>query len=140
MSAAEENLWGDLPLKDIGGTPSSLLRKQADVLSKLTDGLLVGRVTNAPVKMGGEPMMQNSFAIVAPALSNYSVDVLRLYHPPVLYPAKIRGVLGLEPLVEVEDEKALRAELKKIFQSDEVRRVVRSLIAQINEEKASKSD
>lgn len=131
----EENLWGKLPVDDKIATPVSILRQQGAVLSELTGGLLTARVTSTPVSMSGESLIMHAFAIVAPALSNYSVEVLRVFHAPILYPAKVRPMLVEVPrLDEVADESGLKAKLTEILQDEKVHAIVRSLLAQVRDD------
>jgi hypothetical protein len=130
----EENLWGKLPLGDDLATPVSILRKQSVVLGELTGGLLTGRITSTPVSLNSESMMMHSLNIVAPALSNYSVEIVRVFHPPTLYPTKVRPMLVAPPILdEVVDESALKEKLAEILQDSKVHAIVRSLLAQVRE-------
>lgn len=131
----EENLWGNLPVNDKIATPVSILRQQGAVLSKLTGGLLTARITSTPVSMNEESLIMHAFAIVAPALSNYSVEIVRVFHAPILYPVKVRPMLvEVRNLDEVADEAGLKSKLTEILQDEKVHAVVRSLLAQVRDD------
>jgi hypothetical protein len=120
-----ESLWPSVKFEPVR-TPHAILAEQAGLLSQNTNGLLVGRVTRSQ-EHGN--FISNLF-IVAPSLNNYAYRVLRLYHPVALYPVTVSPEFS-SPNVEAADEKELLAALKEILSSDEIRRVLNGLMAQV---------
>lgn len=121
-----DDLWGDLPIGERLRTPVSILREQAAILEKKTDGLLIGRVVNEP--MEGTFLLY--FSIVAPALNNYTYRILQVEHEIELYPLEVFDpVTGND--YTCEDESAFREKLKEILSSEPVRNAVIGLLSQI---------
>jgi hypothetical protein len=120
------NLWGELPEVSSVLTPTAILNGQAQVLAKMTDGLLTARTELARDGQDFEITMN----IVATSLDNYYYEVLRIKHGVDLYPAWVLG-WDKEPQVECENYQALEKAVAQVLQSDRVRRVIRGLLAQV---------
>ena len=121
-----ENLWGELPLSTPIRTPTVILQEQANTLTELTKGVLVGRVQQSTAG----PNFQSTLLIVAPSLNNYSYSVVSIQHPITLYPLTlIDHTVGLG--VDQPDEEQFISSLGRILSSDAIKRVVAGLMAQI---------
>jgi hypothetical protein len=125
---AEKNLWGQLPSADEVRSPGQILKEQASMLTKLTNGVLEGAVRMHQLR--GDFIL--TFKIIAPALDNYEYSVLHVGHKVELYPLRVQpswDVNGLEA-VECENEDEFEEALTQIFGDARVRGVITSLIAQ----------
>ena len=125
---SDENLWGDITVDPNVETPLSILKAQGAALKEATKGILDGRV----VQSSTDRRLVYEFRVVVPGLGNYSATILRIMHEMTLYPVHIVNVFTDEVL-EAQDAASLRAALKAVFQSEEVRRIVRGLAAQAME-------
>lgn len=121
-----ENLWPE----DFGMIssvpPVTILRQQAAMLGRRTQNILT-----ADVRTGEnfEDELVHRFYLVAPALGDYRYQLFLVRHPAVsIYPATVW--FSNSEKEETPDETSLRDVLKRIFASDETRRIVQSLIAQ----------
>ncbi|MBE2213588.1 MAG: hypothetical protein IAE82_06935 [Opitutaceae bacterium] len=133
-----ENFWGDIPKKPNIRTPLSILKEQADLLGKLTDGALAGRVET---HSNGE-MLNHSLGVVVSALNNYEIEVLGVRHGLRLYPTEIQDRIGDGKWRDAEDQESYIQVLRSILGSKDVRNVVEALLAQAqaNERPPSKDD
>lgn len=128
----EENLWGEISIDETLETPVSILKAQAVALNKATKGILDGRVIQSSV----HDHLVYEFRVVAPSLGNYSATILRIVHDMTLYPVEVDSEFA-DQGITAADPGALRQALKRVFQSEEVRRIVRGLAAQAIETSAS---
>ncbi len=127
-----ESLWGTLPIAAKIETPVSILRSQASALEKLTSGRLTGHVIT---EKGKNDWVYHLFRIVAPALSNYSVDILSLRHGVMIYPVRVEVASADESMdANCANPEELKASLEEILQSERTRAIVTSLFAQIEDE------
>lgn len=124
----DNSLWGDLSELSPERTPSLILQEQANFLRGATRDLLIGNVRRHISGTGST--ISASLRIVAPALQNYSLEILELsYDASMLYPVRIRNLFSDNPgMASSEDE--LKEELGKILTSDQVRTVIANLIAE----------
>jgi hypothetical protein len=78
-----ENYWGT-NFPDVGdSSPVVLLKQQADLLEKLTDGKVMGVVKQADL---GETAFASLY-LAAPSMGGYQFKLLSLAHPVVADPA-----------------------------------------------------
>ncbi len=105
-----------------------MLREQASILGELTEKLLEGRVIQLSPQ--SPEILTYSLTIIAPSLNNYSVGVVLISHKMTLYPVFLVNLAGggkqscgSEPEFEVA--------LEKILGSEQVKKLVESLLAQI---------
>lgn len=124
-----QNLWGDLVGLDTARTPAVILQEQAGLLGKLTDEVLVGEVRRINETRNPESFIATLY-IVAPALQQYSVSVVRVDYSLVsAFPVNVDSILdGRE--WKADSEKQLADILSEILSSDVVRKVISSLIAE----------
>jgi hypothetical protein len=120
------DLWPD-DFGKIGETPpSTILREQAQALSSKTKGLLDGLVKTS--RDGDRGFVQEFFLLV-PLLDNYTYRLLLVRHPLQLYPLELTvAPTGKVTTCRSADE--FRNALKASFASEEVRAVIRALLAQ----------
>ncbi len=110
-------------------TPASIFREQATALTEQTKGLLEGEVSSTS---DTSDAVQITLSIKVPALNNYRYNLLAYRQPVAMYP----GILfrRFENTGEqVNSEQDLIDSLRTVLQSDVVRRIVGSLLAQARE-------
>ena len=128
---SQKSLWGDLSQPEIVITPLTILKEQAAILSKATNGLLVGDVERAQSR--GQ---QNVFSIlvlrvVAPSLDGYSYSILEVNHDIRLYPLTLRNLTGDENSKQCDSEETFEQALGEILSSLAVRKVISALLSDI---------
>jgi hypothetical protein len=129
MAEQTVDFWPDIATAARRVTPLSLMKQQAVLLGKHTKNLLEGEVSSS-VHVG---RLVHSFQISVPTL-DYSYELFRVSHDIVaLYPVKVEfsmvGPLAGHPPLASED--AFMDWLKKVLSSDETKRVLGSLLAQV---------
>src|SRR5207248_599207 len=87
MADAIPNLWPEQFNVEVQ-TPLTILRVQANLLGKVTRGILEGTVETETVK----DRMQHRLVVIAPAYNSYRHTLLVAIHDPNLaYPAEVRA-------------------------------------------------
>jgi hypothetical protein len=127
------NLWGDLSSLETVRTPKAILQEQADLLTKATGGLLVGKVYDL-FSLAGKGRFRYDLDVVVPALNNYRYTVLTVDHPLELYPLVLStdrspGAVTLATAEEFE------AQLAKILGAPELRSALSHLVSQVSKPK-----
>ena len=160
---SKKNLWGELPKPETIRTPYTILKEQASILSEITNGLLIGEITNNHK----DNFFVNIFRIKVPSINNYTYSVVEAQYPIKLYPVFVKNLTSdnfnnlekfrnLEknlmnaannPLMSVVDpggllvqqgyskyssEEEFENALGQILSSQEVKRVISALLAQIH--------
>ena len=106
--------------------PILILKELVQELEIKTKGLLIGNI----VKELRGTYIRLTFDIRAPSLNNYGYTVFTLIHDLVsFYPLKIS--VSNNPILEVQNQEDLEKELKIIFLSPEVKKVINGLLAQV---------
>jgi hypothetical protein len=139
-----EDLWGELLPTEIKSTPGAILTNQAVLLGKKTEDKLKGLVARSKNRSGGITL---SFSIVAPLLEDYSYEILRVYHNIKLYPLTLENLVkeyihevdedtyvneGPESITCLKEEDFIE-KLSIVLRSREVKQVIDSLLAQVDE-------
>jgi hypothetical protein len=135
MAQPIPDLWPEIEQSQVV-PPVAILRGQAALLGKKTNHLLEGRVVSTSTGYG---FFVHSFYIVAPALDDYTYKLFEISHGADPYPVLVpglphRGALGYGVPVEapqLASEQELLDYIRKILNSDETKRVIGSLLAQI---------
>lgn len=127
---SSKNLWGDLTSAVPVRTPTTILKEQATALTEMTKGTVFGKVKVSTSTGGGFEIL---LYIIAPAINNYTFEVVFVEHGIELYPAKVvpawdRYTSAKQVKCKNEDE--LTDALGRILGSDQVTRVIMSLISQ----------
>ena len=123
---AAKNLWGELPNVDDIRTPHAILLEQASILEEMTDGLLSARVKRTTE----DGKMSSTLQIIAPSLDNYTYTVTNVTHGVELYPARMLDLVN-RTWLECDNERNFSNSLEAILSSDQVRKVIIGLLAQI---------
>lgn len=125
---SDNSLWGDLSRLVPARTPSLVLQEQANLLQNATNEILVGRAKRL---ITGDGSYVHAFLeIVAPALRDYSIEILRLtYDASTLYPVSVISRL-LDKSEAAVSEEELRDLLREFLTSHEIRTIISSLIAE----------
>ena len=123
MSTHSIDLWPN----DFGTAgakpPVTVLREQATLLAKKTNGIVEAEVRTSTE---GDDF-SHRFSIVAPALGGYRYSLFTLEHDVNLYPATMHFQ---DTEYHIESEDVLIDILRTVFASDKAKRVIYSLIAQ----------
>lgn len=106
--------------------PIAVLKELAQGLETKTKGLLVCKVE----QFFSDPDFALQFYITAPSLNNYSYEVFNITHNLSFYPLHIWWPANQKSLIVVNQEE-FEKELKTIFSSPEVKKVINGLLAQI---------
>lgn len=131
-----QNLWpsnlGDIQI----AAPVQILAKQVEYFNEMMQNVLeasiVSRIQNG--RHGSNDELVYDFRIKVPALGNYTLTVLSLYHDPVkLYPVRVEDKIGSNEQAEkwIHSEKEITDILKGIFGSSEMNETVSSLLVQV---------
>jgi hypothetical protein len=132
MAEDTENMW-EIPEDEPLAAPSSILRKQAEKLSSVTNDLLVGSVVS---EVSANEIV-HVLRITVPSLENYYTDIVTCKHGTMIYPAQIGapeefGIWGSNPR-ELTTPEQLEESLRKTLKSERVKKVIQSLIAQASD-------
>ena len=127
-----QNLWPDMVAHMRGGVwveesaPSAVLKRQADMLNDLTNGILRAELMlNA--KMDDHNLWWSLY-VIAPGLQNYRVQIASLrYNPGKVWPVCLMNSLKNCTWTPNNEEEYLEA-LRALLQSDSVQKVLSSLI------------
>ena len=126
----EMDLWPD----DIGETdlvpPVAVLREQAALLGKKTRPLVRARVESS----GDGEMLHHTFTLTAPAL-DYRLELFTVVHPVSFYPMMFFWRGERKDLSTPEE---FMEHLKTVLQSNDTKKVVHSLLAQVRTMPASR--
>ena len=112
MPAHPISFWQNIP-QNIPKvkTPSSVLREQAGMLEKMTQGLLTGVVTT---RTNSDGELVHSLYIQAPLLADYSYLLLSVVHSSPIFPLRLefhgRKIPSIKSMEEFE--RALKGVLK----------------------------
>jgi|SRR5947209_15615324 len=123
------DLWPDDFGKSDVTPPRTILREQAEALSKKTRGLVEGLVTT----ISHPPhSFAQTFFLSVPDLDNYTYRLLVVVHPLQFYPLDVQAeVLG--KTFACAAEKDFKDALREIFNANETKRIIAALLAQVKE-------
>lgn len=103
--------------------PVAILRQQGAALGERTQNIVVGRVNT----QGNPQGFTHEFILYCPPLG-YQIRILDVEHSLDFYPAKITPV-G-QPALAAANPEEFSEKLEQVFSSEQVKKVVRSLLAQ----------
>ena len=108
-------------------TPKSILRRQAEVISEMTTGRVLGEVHTKV--LGRE--LTHTFGLVIPGLEGYRHFVLRIRHYlDAPYPLRMFNSETDDTFHEAPDELEFMRALKGHLNSDRILGVIRALLVQ----------
>lgn len=120
------NLWGDIPqLTERKQTALGILREQAEILSRTTQGVLIGEVTNE----NKDDQLGGVLRIVAPVLGGYSVPIIQVSHSIYGYPVLLTNLL-LKESYSCERPDIYYDVLNQVLSSKEVHEAIAALLTQ----------
>jgi hypothetical protein len=142
-----EDLWpSDLDLKPVV-SPAIILRTQAALLGKKTQGLVQGAVeTRVSPQFASPPMAYHIFYLVVPPLGNYRYALFKVHHSitayyPVLIdeepqelqaePELVGPVRSKEIREGLQSEESLREWLRRTLSSEATKKIISSLYWQV---------
>ena len=123
-----EDLWGEIPLGDKQQTPLTILKEQADLLTKKTGGEIEGVVFAASEnnKFSGKMRLK------VPKLGKFFIDVIFIRYSIGLYPVYITpSIFDSDYEVPVDNIDEFKTKLRDIFQSEELTTLIRKVRTQI---------
>jgi hypothetical protein len=109
--------------------PITILREQADLLAKKTQGIIVATITSSKMAgpTSGRDQIRHMFSLTVPTLDNYSYLLMTVSHPIELYPANVSTHTDESFLANSPTE--FMNVLQKVFAADRTLRVIQSLTA-----------
>jgi hypothetical protein len=127
----------------IAELPNSILKEQAELLTKKTDDVIYGKIINGKFKPSDEDVeytLATTFEIVVPALGNYSYTLLIVYSKPEKdYPVAITvgsnlidDAMDFEPRYTCKNQDEFINALKDILSSEEINRDIEILFSKAN--------
>ena len=121
--AAQQDFWGELQQVQFR-TPVAILKEQVALLGQKTGHLVSAKVVS---ETRGSTFIHR-FALVVPALDEYSYELFLIQHGVDLYP--VTGFLGSDPVLRAEAEFANW--LRETLSPAETKRIISNLLAQVN--------
>ena len=134
-----QNLWGEIVAETKLKLPVTILNEQATILGEVTNRILEAVVeSTVPSKKG---LLSYGLFIVAPALNNYKYNVLDIEHDIVFaYPVSVYDVVGPSDVLDIDESDAEKVvcnseeeflqKLGQLLSSEQVHKIIESLIAQ----------
>ena len=124
MATGSVDLWPDLEVESVR-TPATILKEQAEALSRKTKNQLQGRVDTV---INGNTFI-HTFNIVAPLLHGYEYELFRVQHSAKLYPIKVpsKGHPALTRFLK--SEKEFLDWLRETLSSQRTKNVLYSLLS-----------
>jgi len=119
-------MWGDIAEPSNERTPTSILREQAAILSRLTRGVLIGSVEQEPT---GNSSLIYHFAVTAPAINHQKCFILTVQYSMTIYPLTLTD-RTTQVQRQCLNEENFRSTLKGVLSSTQVRRVISALLIQ----------
>ena len=121
-----KSLWGDLEGLPEMKAPSLYLIEQGKILKKMTKDLLSFKVYNDTPY---ENTFVCTFYIVAELLNDYKYQLLSIYYGFEIYPLELHDAANNQKYKCYKESDYLDT-LEKVFTSDQVRKIIASLISQ----------
>jgi hypothetical protein len=106
-------------------TPVAILREQADLLTRKTEGALRGAIQTTGAQDGG---FLHTFLIQVPSLGGYTYGLFTVHHGLSLYPAKILSSPTGDQVATSEAEFLDR--LRQVFSATPTQEVINALLSQ----------
>jgi hypothetical protein len=121
------NPWTSIAARAEGiRTPRSILLEVAEMLSNTTERKLWGEVESTPLAEGN---VLHELNAIVPTLNRYSVGLLTVRHPAMLYPARIFSEWD-QTSVECGSAERFEEALNGYLTGSHIQQVVASLLAQ----------
>ncbi len=149
----KKNLWGEVSLTQTRRNPYTILKEQASILGEITNGLLVGEVTQLPrpiteaqfpdmygqkavlgkslISDQEEGRLYASLRIVAPALNHYKYSVIQINYPIEFYPLMLIDLANDEAVHRCPNEESFEQVLQQVLRSNKVKDVIEALLSQV---------
>jgi len=119
--AAKVDFWGEIA-PTVVRTPVAILREQAALLAAKTKDLVEATVYTESYR----GLFRHLFNVVVPGLNNYTYNLFSIEHGIGLYPVTL---VGSE--MRFENEAELTEWLRTKLSSNETKRIVGNLLAQV---------
>lgn len=130
--AAQTDLWGEIALEP-ARTPVVILREQAALLAKKTNGIVEARVSTSVVSA----RLVHRFSLVVPALEDYTYELFYISQGANIYPVETSrntrpGMIPIEGADTLLDEEAFVDWLRTKLSSEGTKKIINNLVAQAN--------
>ncbi len=147
MTEEIPDLWGEFSTVSVL-TPKSILVKQASILRDRTDGKIMCKIFTGSIIKPAEierirryyesdapdgAKIYHSFSIIAPVLEGFSLLLFRIVQSPEIYPCYFRARYFQKETIICENSDELLAILGETLQSDKMKRVLSTVLAQVND-------
>ncbi len=132
---AKVDLWGEGPTPTKVTTPYTILREQAQILSKKTGDLLQGSVVGIPV--ASKEKFAYELRVVAPVLNGYTFTVLDVMYGPAPFPVQIKAAWEDMYTICLEEDEFTLA-VGGVLSSERMKEVLANLLSQSQEQKPKK--
>lgn len=129
---SSRNLWGNIPVaENLSNSPRQLLQEQADILTKITNGKLVGELSPTFPKGQDFSVM---LRIKVLSLQNYIFGILEVEYPIDSYPLRLMNHTQNELIsVTCSNYEEYEHELETILNSSRVKQVLSILLSEVEE-------
>lgn len=130
-----KDLWGELPPVENIRTPFTILKEQANLLSRKTKGIVVGEVERSEVSIkflpDHSPISVVYLKARVPSLGNYSMTLLQVKYDTSAstYPVLISSFIQDEPSMKCDNEEEFISALHHLLSSEPIINAVSSLFA-----------
>jgi hypothetical protein len=127
----EENLWPKIDLK-AEENALSVLRKQAELLTKITDEVLDGEViiTEAYDEKTGELVLVYQLYVVAPKLGNNRFKIIAVGQRKEPFPVDLQDKINNTPTVRAIDLPDFKTKIEAILKDKKVTDLIKNLFSQ----------
>lgn len=128
-----KSLWGDLPLQESIRTPSVILKEQASILTKATNGLLIGDVSKKSLDKTYYKSydFECQLKIKVPSINNYSISIIEIRYPITGYPLFCRSLVTKDTFQDCQTEEDFNENLARILSSQEVKKIISGLLSEV---------
>ncbi|NEO88211.1 MAG: hypothetical protein F6J87_28730 [Spirulina sp. SIO3F2] len=127
--SVRESLWGEIPApEDLPDLPKTILREQAEILTEVTGGALIGEVSQ---RNQSSQTFSAALSIQVPSLDNYIFNVVSIAYPIHLYPVTIQDQTGESQGHVCHTVEEYKEQLGLILSSERVKSVIAALLSQV---------
>jgi len=133
MSTENQDFWPTDIAKVGIVAPATILNEQASLLGKKTRGLVTAVVRTS----SDERWISHTLVLQVPALANYTYALLLVRQPVLIYPLRMQA---FNKFYEIPTQEEFIAVLRAILSSDDTKRIIHALLAQVLPPSTSKDD
>lgn len=126
-----ENLWPEIKFEQIENA-LSVLKTQANELSKMSDNILTGdvTVTEAFNQYTDQMVLIYQFYVIAPKLGNFKFQILTVGQPYEPFPVDLVDKINEKSVVKIDKIEDLKKAVKEIFNTRKTIELLQNLYSQ----------